>query len=323
MLTRRALLHAGLFAAAASPLHAQSRWPDKPLKMVVPFAPGGATDIAGRVTADAIAQVIGKPVIVENRAGGGGNLGVEAAASAAPDGYTLMMGTQALITQNPFPYDNLRKDPQKDLVPVVNAFKTDMIMVVSPKLQAKTLQEVIALAKARPDAMNYGSAGNGSAAHILMELFKVRSGAKITHIPYRGTGPALTDLVGGTLDLMIDSMASSIGQIKGGNVRPIAVCGPTRNPRLPDVPTFMESGLSDYSAVAWLAVFAPKGTPQDIIDRVDTAVKTSLAKPEVADRGVQAGLDVDYLSSADLQKRIVADTAIWSEVIRNAQIKVN
>jgi tripartite-type tricarboxylate transporter receptor subunit TctC len=259
---------------------------------------------------------------VENRAGSGGNIGVGLAASAASDGYTLMMGTQALLTQNPHLYADLPKNPQTDLVPVAGAFKTDMIMVASPKLGKTTVPDIVALARQKPDTLNYGSAGNGSAAHILMELLKSRAGIQMRHVPYRGTAPALTDLVAGTLDLMIDSMPSALGQIEGRNVVPIAVCGPARNPRLPDVPTMAEAGIKDYNAVAWLALFAPKGTPAEIIATLDAAVKASLDKPQVVQRGEKAGLDPDYRSSADLARRIVEESALWSQVIKDAGIRL-
>jgi tripartite-type tricarboxylate transporter receptor subunit TctC len=317
---RRAFLASTLLAAVPG-LAAAQKYPDRPVRMVVPFAPGGATDVAGRVTASALSDVLGQPVVVENRAGSGGNLGVGLVAAAAPDGYTLMMGTQALLTQNPYLYANLAKNPQTDLVPVAGAFNTDMIMVASPKLGKSAVQDIVALALGKPDVLNYGSAGNGSAAHILMELLKSRTGAQMRHVPYRGTAPALTDLFAGTLDLMIDSMPSALGQIEGKNVVPVAVCGPVRNPRLPDVPTMTEAGIKDYIAVAWLALFAPKGTPPDIVATLDAAVKAGLT-PSVVQRGEKAGLDPDYRSAADLARRIVEELALWSRVIADAGIRL-
>jgi tripartite-type tricarboxylate transporter receptor subunit TctC len=317
---RRAFL-AGTLLAAMPGLAAAQKYPDRPVRMVVPFAPGGATDVAGRVTASALSDVLGQPVVVENRAGSGGNIGVALVATSPADGYTLMMGTQALLTQNPYLYANLSKNPQTDLVPVAGAFKTDMIMVASPKLAKTTVQDIVALAREKPDVLNYGSAGNGSAAHILMELLKSRTSTQMRHVPYRGTAPALTDLVAGTLDLMIDSMPSALGQIEGKNVVPVAVCGPVRNPRLPDVPTMTEAGIKDYNAVAWLALFAPKGTPADIIAALDAAVKAGLT-PQVVQRGEKAGLDPDYRSAADLARRIAEDSALWSRVIADAGIRL-
>lgn len=319
---RRAFLGGALLVAATRSAFAQAKYPDRVVRMVVPFAPGGATDVAGRVVANALSDVLGQPVIVENRAGSGGNIGVGVVATSPADGYTLMMGTQALLTQNPYLYAELPKNPQTDLVPVAGAFKADMILVASPKLNKTSVQDIVALALARPDALNYGSAGNGSAAHILMELLKSRTGVLMRHVPYRGTAPALTDLVAGTLDLMIDSVPSSLGQIESGNVVPIAVCGPTRNSRFPKVPTMTESGVKNYNAVAWLALFAPKGTPADIVATLDAAVKTSLAKPDVMLRGEKAGLDPDYCASFELAKRIAEESALWSQVIKDAGIRL-
>jgi hypothetical protein len=208
---RRLFLAAALLAATPGIAFSQTKYPERAIRMLVPFAPGGATDVAARVTASAIAEILGQPVVVENRAGGGGNVGVSAAATSPADGYTLMMGTQALLTQNPYLYADLPKNPQTDLVAVAGVFKTDMILVASPKLGRKTVQDIMSLAATKPDGLNYGSAGNGSAAHILMELLKSRTGTQMRHVPYRGTSLALTDLVAGTLDLMIDSIPSALG----------------------------------------------------------------------------------------------------------------
>lgn len=322
MIDRRTLLAGGLVASLPGAVHAQGKYPDKPIRMIVPFAPGGATDIAGRAVSEAMSEILGQQVIVDNRPGSGGNIGVTAAASAAADGYTLMTGTQALLTQNPHLYANLQKNPQTDLVPVACAFKTDMILVASPKIGLKTAQEIIALAKSTPDTLSYGSAGNGSAAHILMELLKSRTGTQMKHVPYRGTGPALTDLVAGFLDLMIDSMASAIGQIQGGAIVPVAGCGPTRNPRFPDVPTMTEAGVKDYEAVAWLAVFAPKGTPDPVIATLHETIRAALAKPAVVKRAEGAGLDLDYAPPPELAKRIATETVLWEQVIKSAGIKL-
>jgi len=320
---RRTLLLSGL-ASALLPgqAAAQPSYPDRPIRMVVPFAPGGATDVAGRVVADALSEILGQPVVIENRSGSGGNIGVTAVATSAPDGYTLMMGTQALLTQNPYLYVNLTKNPQTDLVPVANAFKTDMILVASPRLGISTVPDIVAVARAKPDTLNYGSAGNGSAAHILMELLKSRTGSVMRHVPYRGTAQAMTDLVAGTLDLMIDSMPSAFGQIQGGNVVPIAVCGPTRNPRLPAVPTMTEAGIKDYQSIAWLAVFAPTGTPEAVVSKLEAAIKTALVKPQVLQRAETSGLDSDYAPSADLGNRIASEAILWSQLIKAAGIKL-
>lgn len=323
MIDRRTLLAAGL--AALMPLEgpAADPWPTRPIKMVVPFAPGGATDIGARVLADDLSKELGQPVVVDNRSGAGGNIGAELAAQAPADGYTLLMATQAITTFNPHLYTKLKFDPRHDLAPVGMAFATDMVLVASPKLGASTLREVIALIKAKPGQLNFGSAGNGSAAHVLFELFKSMAQLDIQHVPYRGTGPALSDLVSGSLDMMIDSVPSALGQIKGGGVRAIAICGPRRNPRIPDVPTFTEAGLPDYSAAAWLAVFAPVRTPPEIVEKVNAAMKRVLARPESVARAAQAGLDAEWSSAADLAARIRADSDLWGRVIRQAGIKLD
>jgi tripartite-type tricarboxylate transporter receptor subunit TctC len=180
----------------------------------------------------------------------------------------------------------------------------------------------VALTHAKPDTLNYGSAGNGSAAHILMELLKSRTGSVMRHVPYRGTAQAMTDLVAGTLDLMIDSMPSALGQIQGGNVVPIAVCGPTRNPRLPAIPTMTEAGIKDYQSIAWLAVFAPTGTPEAVVSKLEAAIKTALVTSQVLQRAETSGLDGDYAPSADLRNRIASEAILWSQVIQAAGIKL-
>jgi tripartite-type tricarboxylate transporter receptor subunit TctC len=317
---RRTFLAGSLMLAL--PAHAQTKYPDRTVKVVVPFAPGGATDVAGRVIANALTEILGQPCVVENRAGSGGNIGVAAVATAPADGYTLMTGTAALLTQNPYLYTNPAKNPQTDLVPVACAFKTDMVMVASPKLGSTRVQDIVALARSKPNGLNYGSAGNGSAAHILMELFKSRTGVQMSHVPYRGTSPALTDLIAGTLDLMIDSVPSALGQIEANAVVPIAVCGPARNPRFLAVPTMTEAGVKDYDAIAWLALFAPSGTPAEIVATLDAAVKRAIDRPEVVQRAGKAGLDPDYQSSSALARRIAAESAVWSEVIKTAGIRL-
>ena len=307
---RRTLLLSSLTGALLPGLAAaQPGYPDRPIRMVVPFCPWRChgrcrPSCRRRTLGDTGPACCGRKPFRQRR-----KHWRHCRSNVGPDGYTLMMGTQALLTQNPYLYVNLAKNPQTDLVPVANTFKTDMILVASPRLGITT---VPSLARAKPDTLNYGSAGNGSAAHILMELLKSRTGTVMRHVPYRGTAQAMTDPVAGTLDLMIDSMPSALGQIRGGNVVP--VCGPTRNPRLPAIPTMTEAGIKDYQSIAWLA--------EAVVAKLDAAIKTTLGKPQILQRAETSGLDGDYASSADLGNRIASDATLWSQVIKAAGIKL-
>jgi tripartite-type tricarboxylate transporter receptor subunit TctC len=322
LINRRTLLGA-MATLATAPTRAQGSWPARPVRIVVPFAAAGATDTGARVLADGLSRLLGESVVIENRTGAGGNIGIETVATSPPDGYTFMMGTQAMITWNPHLYQNLRTDPRRDLVAVVSAFSLDMVLVISPKLGAKTMADIIALAKSKPGKLSYGSAGNGSAAHILMEFVKAEAGIDIAHVPYRGTAPALNDLVSGSLDLMIDSLPSALGAIQGGIVAPVAVCGEKRNPRLPEVPTMKEAGLPGINAVPWLGVFAPLGTPQAILDRFQMATKEALTIPGNLERATKVALDSDWKSGSDLARQVEVDDKFWGPIIRKAGIVIN
>lgn len=319
---RRIVMGGVLWALPISRAFPQARWPEGPVKVVVPFAAAGATDTGARNWAEGVSRVIGQSFIIENKPGAGGNVGIEATALAAPDGYTLMMGTQAMITWNPHLYGNLRKDPRRDLVPVAQVYSLDMVMVVSPKLGVKNVAQVIALARSRPGKLNYGSAGNGSAAHILMEFFKAETGTDLVHVPYRGTAPALNDLVAGSLDLMFDSVPSALGMIEGKTVIPVAVCGSKRNPRMPAVPTMVEAGFPKIDAVPWLGVFAPVGTPAAILSRLESATRAAVSDAANAERARKIGLDADFAGATDLARRIERESAFWGGVIARAGIKL-
>ncbi|HWT09519.1 MAG TPA: tripartite tricarboxylate transporter substrate-binding protein, partial [Roseomonas sp.] len=286
--TRRALLAATL----ATPAAAQAPWvPTRPIRFVVPFPAGGATDVVARVLAERLQESLGQPVVVENRTGAGGNIGVENVVRSAPDGTTLLMGTTGTLTVNPHLYANLGFDPLRDLAPVSMAFTTDHVLVVNPAVPAQTAQDFLALVRARPGALSYGSAGSGSSTHTVPELFKLAARVDIAHVPYRGSAPALNDLVAGTVQVMLDQIPSAIGQIQAGRVRALAVTGARRSPLLPDVPTLAEIGLPQAQATSWGAVMAPGGTPAPIVLRVNAAIREALAQPAVRERLAAAGAD--------------------------------
>lgn len=320
--TRRGLILATpALLLAPSLVRAQGSYPERSVSMVVPFAPGGVTDIAGRIVAKGLEARLGKPVVVENRGGAGGNIGMEFVARSAPDGYTIVFGTQGTMSCNQFLYPNIGYDVRRDFSQVGLTFLTDHILVVGPRLaQVKNIQDLITLAKSRPGELMYGSAGVGGGSHLFMEYFLSLTGTRLTHVPYRGTGPAVTDLIGGNLDLMMDSLPSSIGMIDAGKTRPLAVGGSVRNPRVPGVPTMVEAGVPGYEAAAWGSIAVPKGTPQPIIDRLSTALRDTLndaeTKQALADKGA-SGLPS---TAAEADARVASEMERWGKVIREANI---
>ncbi|EHM01761.1 hypothetical protein HMPREF9946_01828 [Acetobacteraceae bacterium AT-5844] len=320
--TRRGLILATpALLLTPSLVRAQGSYPERSINMVVPFAPGGVTDIAGRIVAKGLEARLGKPVVVENRGGAGGNIGMEFVARSAPDGYTIVFGTQGTMSCNQFLYPNIGYDVRRDFSQVGLTFLTDHILVVGPRLaQVKSIQDLVALAKSRPGELMYGSAGVGGGSHLFMEYFLSLTGTRMTHVPYRGTGPAVTDLIGGNLDLMMDSLPSSIGMIDAAKTRPLAVGGSVRNPRVPSVPTMVEAGVPGYEAAAWGSIAVPKGTPQPIIDRLSTALRDTLndaeTKQALADKGA-SGLPS---TAAEADARVASEMERWGKVIREANI---
>ncbi len=326
---RRSLIAVAL-AAPLLPLSAAlaqggAGWaPNRPVRFVVPFPAGGATDVVARVLAERLQERLGQPVVVENRTGAGGNVGVENVVRSAPDGHTILMGTTGTLTVNPHLYPGLPFAPAKDLAPVSMAFATDHVLIVNPAVPARTAQEFLALAKARPGQLSYGSAGAGSSTHTVAELFKMVAGVDIQHVPYRGSAPALNDTVAGTVQVMLDQLPSAIGQIRAGTVRVLAVTGPRRSRLLPEeVPTVAEIGLPDAEATSWGAVMAPAGTPAPVIERVNAIIVEALAMPAVQERLAQAGADAVSSSPAELGERIRAETEKWGRVVKAARITVN
>jgi tripartite-type tricarboxylate transporter receptor subunit TctC len=332
--SRRGLLIAAAVLAAAPPprMRAAARaqtaataaWaPARPLRFVVPFPAGGATDVVARVLAERMQDRLGQPVVVENRTGAGGNVGVESVVRAAPDGHTILMGTTGTLTVNPHLYASLPFDPARDLAPVSMAFATDHVLIVNPAVPARTAQEFLALARAQPGRLSYGSAGAGSSTHTVAELFKMVAGVDLQHVPYRGSAPALNDTVAGTVQVMLDQLPSAIGQIRAGTVRALAVTGPRRSRLLPDVPTMAEIGLAEAEATSWGAVMAPAGTPAPAVERLNAVLVETLGTPAVQERLAQTGADAVSSTPAELAERIRAETEMWGRVVRAARITVN
>lgn len=318
---RLALALPALVLPSAS--RAQGWAPTRPIRFVVPFAPGGATDIVARVLAEPMAERLGQPVPVENRTGAGGNVGVENVVRSAADGHSLLMGTTGTLTINPHLYSNMTFNPLTDLAPVGLAFGTDHVLIVHPSVPAQTAQEFLALARARPGQLSYGSGGNGTSTHTVAELFKLVAQVDIQHVPYRGSAPALNDTVAGNVQAMLDQVASALPMIQAGRVRALAVTGARRHPALPQVPTVAEIGLPAAEASSWGAVMAPAGTPAPVIERLNAVLREALALQTVKDRLAQVGAEAMTSTPQELAAYLRAETEKWGRVVREARITLN
>jgi tripartite-type tricarboxylate transporter receptor subunit TctC len=307
-------------ALASSGALAQS-WPSKPIRYLVPFPPAGATDITARIIADKIAGPLGQPVVVENRPGAAGNVGSELVARAAPDGYTLLQCTVAQSISQTL-YAKLNYDLEKDLAPVAMIALVPNVMEVNPSVPAKSVAEFIALARSKPGKINFASSGSGTSIHMSAEMFMMLTGVKMLHVPYKGSGPALADLLGGQVDVMFDNLTSSIGYIKSGKLRALAVTTSTRYPELPDVPTMQEAGVAGYEATAWFGMLAPKGTPKNIVTRINSEVNKALAQPDVKEKLAQQGAVASAWTPEQFGDFIHNEIAKWGKVVKASGAKV-
>jgi tripartite-type tricarboxylate transporter receptor subunit TctC len=306
----------------ANPLAAQ-QFPTRPVTIIVASTPGGGTDIISRIIAEQLSKQTGQPFVVENIAGAGSLTGTVVAAKANPDGYTLQTGLNASMAVNPSLFADLPYDPVGDFTPVGMLAEFPFVVVVSKNFPAQSIKELIAKAKARPGEINYASAGNGTGQHLSMELFKLMTGIHLTHVPYRGAAPAYTDIISGQVPVMIDNLASGLGQIQGGNVRALAVTGKERSPLLPDVPTVEEAGVPGYVYYTWFGLWAPKNTPQPIVDKLHGEIKKALADPTVKARILAAAGEPLDMPLADIQPFLKAEIAKWADVVKRAGITVN
>jgi tripartite-type tricarboxylate transporter receptor subunit TctC len=309
---------AGLVSSA---LCAQE-FPTRPITIIVPQPPGGGTDIISRVVGQQLSVQLGQPVVIENRAGAGTVVGTAAAAHAAPDGYTLLAGLTANMAVNPSLFAKLPYDSVRDFTAVGMMAEFPFVLVVSKDFPAHSVKDVIALAKSKPGELNFASAGNGSGQHLSGEMFKLMSGTNLTHVPYRGASPAYTDVVTGRTPLFFDNLASALGQIKGGNVRAVAVTGKERAPLLPDVPTIAESGIPGFQNYVWFGLWAPKDTPRPIVEKLYAAVRKSVATPSVKERIMaDAGVPID-MPLADIEPFLKSEIAKWADVVKRANVSV-
>jgi tripartite-type tricarboxylate transporter receptor subunit TctC len=322
--TRRTLLATALAAPLLPGAARAQGWaPTRPMRFVVPFPPGGATDVVARILGERIQAKLGQPVTVENRTGAAGNVGVENIVRSAPDGYAILMGTTGTLTINPHLYTSMSFNPANDLAGISMAFATDHVVIVNPAVQAQTLQELVALLKARPGQLSFGSGGNGSSTHLVPELFKLVARVDMQHVPYRGSAPALNDTVAGNVQVMLDQLPSALPMIQANRVRALAVTGPRRSALLPNVPTMAEAGFPEAQATSWGAVMAPAGTPAPVIERLNAVIREALAEPATQQRLAAAGADAVSSTPAELAATMRSETEKWGRVIREARITVN
>jgi tripartite-type tricarboxylate transporter receptor subunit TctC len=317
-----ALLLAAALGVGAGSARAQTEWPSKPVRIVVPFAPGGTTDLTARIVAEQLSQSFKQTFVVENKAGAGGNLGAAEVAKAAPDGYTFLMGTPGTQAINQFLYPKMPYDTVKDLVPVSFVVRVPNVLMVNPQLPAKSIKELIALLKAQPGKLSYGTPGNGSTGHLSTELFKTQAGVFVTHIPYRGSGPMLQDLMAGQVQMSIDNLPSALPLIQAGKIIALGVTSEQPVATLPGVPP-IASVLPGYVAESWFVMVAPAGTPQPIIDKLSAEVDRILKKPEVAERFARLGATPVGGTPKQLGDFIAAETRKWQQVVKTSGAKVD
>jgi tripartite-type tricarboxylate transporter receptor subunit TctC len=300
---------------------AQGTYPDRPIRLVVPFAPGGVTDTSGRVIAEALGKRLGQQVIVENKSGASGNIGTQAVATAAPDGYTLVLGFDGTLVINPHVFSTIPFDTLKDLAPVGKIGDADLIIVAHPAFPPKTLQELIAYSKKEANGVSYGTSGIGGTPHIAGELLNQQTGAKLVHVPYKGGGQAMSDALGGQIPLVFTAVAGAQQHVKSGKLTAIAVSSSKRSSSLPDVPTFIESGVADFAVSSWVGILAPAKTPQPIIDRLNRELNAVLATPEMVEQLAKLGIAATPGTPDAFGAQIKADLAKYGRVVKTAGIK--
>jgi tripartite-type tricarboxylate transporter receptor subunit TctC len=304
---------------------ASKNYPEKPIKLVIPYPPGGATDVIGRIMAQELSKSLTQQVVPDNRAGDSGNIGADMVAKSPADGYTLLMGalTSHSINAN-LDKDKIKYNLEKDFTPVNVVGVVPLVFVVNPSVPVKNMKEFIAYAKANPGKLTFASSGAGAPQRLAMEMFRFQLGLDLLHVPYKGSGPAMTDLVGGQVLTMAETVPAALQFIQAGQLRPLAVTTAKRISQLPDVPTVTEAtGLPNFDVVSMFGILAPTGTPKGVIDKLSTDIKTILQRPDVQERMLTAGVYVNYLSPADSAKRIHNELAMWGKVVKDANIKVD
>jgi len=308
------------FSAVAPSVFAQA-WPAKPIRLIIPFAPGGTTDIVARIVGDKLGRELGQPVILENRAGGGGTVGADLVAKAPADGYTIGMATVSTMATNPATNPRMPYDSLKDFTPITNLVNVPNVMTVNPtKLPVKDMKELVALLKRSPGKYSYASSGSGGISHLDGEAFKVMTGTFLVHIPYRGSGPALNDTIAGQVDAQFDNLPSSLPHIKSGKLKAMAVMSDKRVESLPDVPTFAEVGLKDVNNMAWYGLVAPAGLPRDIQQKIHAAAVKTLNDPDIKKRLADGGSTVDGGTPEQFTQLVQRELALRKEIVRKQKI---
>jgi len=320
---RRTLLASLLVLAAPLGFAADADYPNRTVRIVVPFAPGGSTDVVARILADKLGAALGQSFVVENRPGAGGNIGADVVAKSTPDGYTLLMGTTGVLAINKFLYKDMTYDADRDFAPVSYTSLITNMLVVGPGVPVKTVPELIALAKAKPGALSFASSGAGSSTHLSGELFKSMAGVDILHVPYKGSSQALTDLMSGQVSMLFDNAPSSMPYVQQGKLRAIAVTSLKRMPTLPDVPTIDESGVKGYESLSWSGIVAPAATPKPVIAKLNAAIDKILAQEDVRKQFANLGVDPVGGPPEAFSRHIRTESAKWEKVVKDANIKLN
>ena len=308
---------------AAEPSNDSSNYPTKPIRLILPFPAGGGTDNLARIMAPKLNKLLGQPIIIDNRPGASGNIATEAVAKANPDGHTILMGYNTALTFNPLIFQNLSFDIQKDLKPVTLLATAKYFLVVNNSVPAKSLKELITLAKEKPGQLNYSSGGNGGTLHLAAELFKFRTGTEITHIPYKGGAPATLGVLTGEVQMTVGSVTSLMPHIKTGKIRPLAVTSLTRSNVMPDVPTMNELGLNGFDVTSWYGLLVPKNTPDVIVAKLVKAAHEVIESDEVKESMAKQGLDVTIGSPSEFEEHIKNETAMWRELNKKLKITSN
>ena len=320
-LSRRAAFGGVLALSMPRLARAQGAWPDRPVRIIVPFTPGGSTDIIARALAASLQGEFGQSFVVENRGGAGGTIGSEVAAHAAPDGYTLLLGHIGTLAVNPWLYRSLSFDTVESFAPIVLAAVVPNVMVVHPKVPAKTIGELIALAKQKPRSLSYGSGGNGSAAHIAMAAFNLVTGTEMEHVPYRGTGPMMNDLIGGTIDLTLTGGPPALPPVRAGTLRALGVSSPRRLAAAPEIPTIAEQGITGFDATQWYGLLAPAKTPRPIVDKLNDACTRALRGEALRPRLEAEGAEAAPGTPEQFRDFIIAERKRWGDVVRQADLR--
>ena len=314
-----ALIAAAL--AFAAPAKA-AEYPARPIMLVVAFTPGGPSDVLARIVGKKMEQLLGQPVIIENRPGAGGNIAADTVAHAAPDGYTLLMGNNSILATNEALYKKITYNPQKDFMPITLIGTQANILVVNPDVPAKSLMELIALAKTQPGKINFASSGHGAAAHLAGELFRTTARVDVVHVPYKGAGPALNDMVSGQVQIGVLNIAGSLPHVQGGRLRPIAVTGAKRSPMTPDVPSIAEM-VPGFDFTEWFSLVAPSGVPDDVIEKIYAAVAKAARTPGFTAKANEAGMELDLNTPAEFRALIATEIKKFAELVAKANIKLD